>query len=142
MKSEELLWSIEGFLSTAFEAVEELDALVRRELGGDPSPIGEVQSGFARQALSAIREAGEQLRPASRSAEDWARRAPRLGELLSTATDAVERLDAQLRRLRGEYPVSVWMAETEPGRRAFRALCRANGKFRILGAMLGARVED
>ena len=131
---EELVWRVESALSTAFEAVEELDALVRRELGGDPSPIGEVQSGFARQALSAIREAGERLRPASRSAsaEEWTWRSSAIGYLLLTASRAVELLDEQLRRLRGENPER----KTDSGRRALEALRRAHRELDLLGALV------
>lgn len=132
MISEELVRAIESSLNTAFEAVEELDALVRAELGGDPSPIGQVQSGYARQALHSIREAGKELRPTSLLAAEPARRIGRAVELMSTAAEAVAQLDAKLQLLRGNH------GQSNSARIALGALRLAGRKLTLLAENLGA----
>jgi hypothetical protein len=127
-----LVGEFEGSLNTAFQAVEELDALVRAELGGDPSPIGQVQSGYARQALHSIREAGKELRPISLLAAEPARRIGRAVELMSTAAEAVAQLDAKLQLLRGNR------GQSNSARIALGALRLAGRKLTLLAENLGA----
>jgi hypothetical protein len=127
-----LLRGVDGALNTAFEAVEELDGLVRLELGGDPNPLAEAQSGYARLALRSIREAGEELRPASCLAAEPARRIGRAGELLAAAAEAVERLDSKLQLLRGGHGQSI------PARIALGALSLAVRRLTLLAEGLGA----
>jgi hypothetical protein len=133
-RNELLLRELEGALNTAFEAVEELDALVRAELGGDPSPIGQVQSGYARQALHSIREAGEELRPTSRLATQPGR-IGRVAELLATAAEAVAKLDAKLCLLRGRWEDR---GQSNSARIALAALRMAGRKLDLLAENLGA----
>jgi hypothetical protein len=134
-RTELLLRALEGALNTAFEAVEELDALVRAELGGDPSPIGQVQSGYARQALHSIREAGKELRPISLLAAEPARRIGRAGELLATAVEAVVRLDSKLCLLRGR---GEDRGQSNSARIALAALRLACRRLARLAENLGA----
>jgi hypothetical protein len=121
-----LVGEFEGSLNTAFEAVEELDALVRAELEGDPSPLAEAQSGYARLALHSIREAGKELRPISLLAAEPARRIGRAAELLSTAVEAVVRLDSKLCLLRGCGEDS---GQSNPARIALAALRLASRRL-------------
>jgi hypothetical protein len=134
-RTELLLREFEGSLNTAFEAVEELDALVRAELGGDPSPIGQVQSGYARQALHSIREAGKELRPISLLSAQPARRIGRAVELMSIAAEAVAQLDSKLCLLRGR---GEDRGQSNSARIALAALRMAGRKLNLLAENLGA----
>jgi hypothetical protein len=130
-----LVGEFEGSLNTAFEAVEELDALVRAELEGDPSPLAEAQSGYARLALHSIREAGEELRPTSRLATQPSRRIGRVAELLAIAADAVAQLNAKLCLLRGRGEDG---GQSNSARIALAALRMAGRKLDLLAENLGA----
>ncbi len=131
-RTELLLRGVEGALNTAFEAVEELDGLVRLELGGDPNPLAEAQSGYARLALRSIRGAGEELRPISLLAAEPARRIGRAGELLADAAEAVAQLDSKLQLLRGDR------GQSNSARIALGALSLAVRKLILLAENLGA----
>jgi hypothetical protein len=134
-RTELLLRALEGALNTAFEAVEELHALVRAELEGDPSPLAEAQSGYARLALHSIREAGEELRPTSRLATQPSRRIGRVAELLAIAADAVAQLNAKLCLLRGRGEGG---GQSNSARIALAALRMAGRKLDLLAENLGA----
>ena len=134
-RTEMLMKELEGFLDAAYEAVSELDALVRAELGGDSNPIGRVQTGFAQRAVLAIREAGEELRPTSRLATQPSRRIGRVAELLAIAADAVAQLNAKLCLLRGRGEDG---GQSNSARIALAALRMAGRKLDLLAENLGA----
>jgi len=130
-----LMRELEGFLDAAYEAVSELDALVRAELGGDSNPIGRVQTGFAQRAVLAIREAGKELRPISLLAAEPAGRIGRAAELMSTAAEAVAQLDSKLCLLRGR---GEDRGQSDSARIALAALRMAGRKLALLAENLGA----
>jgi hypothetical protein len=140
-RTELLILEFEGALNAAFEAVEELDALLRLRRGGDPSPIGEVQSRAGYQALACIREAGEEVQRILRPPTPFThfimcpeRRADRLRDFLRSAFGSVGELDALLLWERGADPTG----RSEPARRAMAALRRAARKLDLLMEALAA----
>jgi hypothetical protein len=141
-RTEMLAMELEGALNTAFEAVEELDALLRLHLGGNPSPIAEVESRAGREALACIREAGEEVQrivhppsPFTHFLMPPERRADRLRVLLRDAFGSVGELDALILWVRGAEPTA---GRSEPARRAMAALRRAARKLDLLMEALAA----